>query len=67
MEKMTYIEIDNAIRKFTDVTYEHFDSHGYSTGFLGSMLGGVIMQLPASKQRELIRTLQETTLKYIGE
>ena len=64
MKRLDYFEVDTVIREFTDVIREHFGSHGYSTGYLGSMLNQLMMEVPVERQQELIEQLKNATLKF---
>ena len=64
MTKATYSEISAIVNEMTDATRDHHDSYAFAAGYLGSMLAGLIADLPKHKQAEAIRTLQATTRKY---
>ena len=64
MAKMLYTEVNVIVNNMTDATRDHHDSYAFAAGYLGSMLAGLIAELPKHKQLEAIRTLQATTRKY---
>lgn len=46
------------IQEFQEVTHEEYHSFSYSSGYLGSMLSQVLMELPKHRQAEYVNQLK---------
>jgi len=66
MKRLDFFEVETVIRNFTDSANEHFGSHGYSSGYLGSMLNYLMMEIPESRQKELVDQLNNAMPKVIN-
>lgn len=56
--KMSYLEVMEELREFSVLSRVKYDSYSYSTGFLESMVGDLIADLPAQKQADALRHLR---------
>jgi uncharacterized protein (DUF3820 family) len=64
-KRLDYYEVSNVIQEFTDTAKNHFGTHGYSTGYLGSMLNQLMMEVPVNRQKELVDQLKNAVAIYM--
>jgi hypothetical protein len=57
-KKMLYSEVMTELREFSTASRAKYDSYSYAAGFLESMVGDLIADLPAEKQADALRHLR---------
>ncbi len=58
--KLQYAEIRSIISNMSEASYSKHGSYSYAAGYLESQLADVMADLPANKQNDIIRILQQT-------
>jgi hypothetical protein len=58
MNKVSYIEVANALRDTSKICLEAKGSYGYATGLYESILADLVADLPKHKQAEVMRLLK---------
>ncbi len=58
--KLQYAEIRSIISNMSEASYSKYGSYSYAAGYLESQLADVMADLPANKQNDIIRILQQT-------
>jgi len=56
--------ISDVIKKFADVTNDHFGGYGYAVGYLQSVFDQHFTDMPLYVQESIIRSIESGTEKY---
>ena len=56
-KKVEIGEIREAIKSFSDQSYEKYGSYSYAAGYYESTIAQLVAELPAHKQREFLQNL----------
>jgi hypothetical protein len=59
--KMKYSEVSDVVRKFSEVSRKKYDSYAHAAGYLESTVASLIADLPAHKQKEMIKIFETIT------
>lgn len=57
-------ETRDALNEFITHTHEHFGSYSFTAGYLSTLLGDVIAELPRARRAELRNQLYRKALEY---
>jgi hypothetical protein len=60
-------ETRDAINKFVSNTYEHFGSYSFTAGYMCTLLGDVIAELPKARRAELRAQILRKAGEYSKE
>ena len=60
-------ETRDAINEFVANTHEHFGSYSFSSGYLSTLLGDVIAELPRARRQELRNQLRRKAQEYCAK
>lgn len=58
MAKRDLTTIPGIINDFTDKSTKHYSSHAYAAGYLTSLLGRILQDLPAQKRELVLKELE---------
>jgi hypothetical protein len=64
-KKMLYSEVMSELREFSTASRAKYDSYAHATGFLESMVGNLIADLPAHKQAEALRYVRQVKQELV--
>lgn len=60
-------ETRDAINEFVSNTYEHFGSYSFTAGYMSTLLGDVIAELPKARRAELRAQILRKAGEYSKE
>jgi len=61
------VEFKEALRRFTDATYERYGSHAYAAGYLESMAVQMLALMSKREQKGFIEGIAQATTKQEKE
>ena len=61
-KRMNYDEISSVILKFTKAASAKYDGPAFSTGYLGSMLAGIVANQSIAKQADFVALLNSSSV-----
>jgi hypothetical protein len=67
MKKFSKSEIEVSIKRMENATRKQYDSYAFSSKFLGQILTQAMSDLPAFKQAEIMRRLEDITAMHSPE
>jgi hypothetical protein len=62
-KKLEFSEVAKQLNAFSEVCYKKYGSYSYSSGYFESTLAQVLADLPAYKQAEVLRCMQQVVDK----
>ena len=60
-KKVNFDEINAQLNEFINANYTKYESHAYAAGYLQSQLALVMLDLPRTKQMEILAVLRRAT------
>lgn len=61
-KKMDYSDIATVIDNFTTASRAKYDTTAFSAGYLGSLLAGIVSDMPLAKQLAIINQLNKSSV-----
>ena len=61
-KKMSYGDIAKVIDNFTTASRDKYDTTAFSAGYLGSLLAGILVDMPLAKQCNIVNMLNKSSV-----
>ena len=61
-KKMDYSDIATVIDNFTKASRAKYDTTAFSAGYLGSLLAGIMADMPLAKQCDIVNMLNKSSV-----
>jgi hypothetical protein len=58
-KKLQFSEVSKQLNAFSEASYKKYGSYSYASGYFESSLAQVLADLPAHKQAEVLRCMQQ--------